>query len=109
MYGLIESLSELLRIPSISGNEKECKRALDFLLEVGNDFGFKTGRAADGKVGYIEIGEGQETLGVLTHVDVAHPGDISQWPPSEYILIKISLYQSYSSTSSATNGRVFSA
>lgn len=79
MYGLIESLSELLRIPSISGNEKECKRALDFLLEVGNDFGFKTGRAADGKVGYIEIGEGQETLGVLTHVDVAHPGDISQW------------------------------
>ena len=66
MYGLIESLSELLRIPSISGNEKECKRALDFLLEVGNDFGFKTGRAADGKVGYIEIGEGQETLGVLT-------------------------------------------
>ena len=61
MYGLIESLSELLRIPSISGNEKECKRALDFLLEVGNDFGFKTGRAADGKVGYIEIGKGWKT------------------------------------------------
>ncbi len=79
MYGLIESLSELLRIPSVSGNEKECKKALDFLLEVGNEFGFRIGRSAGGKVGYIEIGEGDETLGVLTHVDVAHPGDISQW------------------------------
>ncbi len=79
MYGLIESLSELIRIPSVSGDQEACNEALEYVLDLGREFGFKTGKAAGGRIGFIEIGKGSETLGVLTHVDVAHPGDFSKW------------------------------
>lgn len=85
MYGLIESLSELIRIPSISGDQEACDEALNYVLELGREFGLKTGKAAGGRVGFIEMGKGNETLGVLTHVDVAHPGNIAKWEHNPFM------------------------
>ena len=60
---------------SIKGNDseapfgEECKKVLDFVLNLGNEMGFKT-KNIDGYCGYIEFGEGEEMLGIIGHLDV---------------------------------------
>ena len=85
MYSLIETLSDLLRIPSISGDRYHCELALEYLLDKGRDFGFSCKYLLNGRLGVIETGEGDEVLGVVTHVDVSNPGSLKEWdqPPFE--------------------------
>lgn len=83
MYSLIETITELVRIPSIAGDRYNCELALGYLLEKGRDFGLSAKTACGGKVGIIEAGEGDEVLGIITHVDVAGTGNPKDWryPP----------------------------
>ena len=71
MYDLVESVSDLIRIPSVSGDRENCLEALYYMLQRGDEFGFSVSLAADGRIGIIEYGQGSEVLGILTHVDVA--------------------------------------
>lgn len=47
----------------------ECKKALDYIISLGKDMGFKT-KNIDGYCGYIEFGEGKEMVGIIGHLDV---------------------------------------
>ncbi|MEX2104292.1 MAG: dipeptidase PepV [Bacilli bacterium] len=54
--------------------------ALAFMLDGANRDGFKT-KNLEGYAGYIELGEGEEQIGVLAHVDVVPTGDGWTTPP----------------------------
>jgi succinyl-diaminopimelate desuccinylase len=79
---LLSELQELIAIPSVLSEDgspeapygTEVKRALDWFLEKGEQAGFKAKNIAN-VAGHLEIGEGQELLGILGHVDVVPAGD----------------------------------
>lgn len=78
---IIASIQESMRIPSERGEAKPDapygdgpKAALDHMLALGKEMGFKTG-CADNRIGWIEYGEGEEMVGILGHVDVVPAGD----------------------------------
>lgn len=74
---IIDSIINCVSFESVSmkGNDleapfgKECKKALEYVLNLGKEMGFKT-KNVDGYCGYIEFGEGEEMLGIIGHLDV---------------------------------------
>lgn len=87
---IITSLSDLIKIPSISvenNNPKEpfgrdCSEALRYMLKLGDSMGFKT-KNIDNYCGYIEFGEGKELVGIIGHLDVVPASVQDGWttPP----------------------------
>ena len=82
----IDSLRGLLSIPSVAidGDEKypfgeSCSRALDYMLNLCDSFGFRTKRCSN-LLGYAEIGEGDELVGILAHLDVVPEGTGWDYP-----------------------------
>jgi succinyl-diaminopimelate desuccinylase len=61
----------------------ETEALIDRVLRQGEALGFTARRAAGGLVGILEYGRGEETVGVLIHLDVVPPGELSEWerPP----------------------------
>jgi|GEM_PF-278238 succinyl-diaminopimelate desuccinylase len=76
---IIKDIKELVNFRSVSGNMEEIKNALDFSIGLAEKMGFKTMGTSKGDVAIAEIGEGQETVGVLVHVDVVDVGDPEKW------------------------------
>lgn len=83
---IIENICNLIKIPSISEESKaqekmpfgkECNEALNYILNLGENLGFKT-KNIDGYCGYIEFGEGEELIGIVGHLDVV-PAEESDW------------------------------
>lgn len=73
---LIEHIIEVVKIPSIKGEAKpqapfgeNVNNALMKALEISKELGFKT-KNIDGYMGYAQLGEGEEYIGVLGHLDV---------------------------------------
>ena len=73
-----ESLKELVKIPSVLDEYRPNtdipfgeanKEALEYMLALGKKDGFKT-HNQDNYAGHIEFGEGEESLGLLAHLDV---------------------------------------
>ena len=89
-FNLLESVSELIKIPSVSSQTndpklpfgKPCADALDYMLNLGNQMGFRT-KNIDGYCGYIEFGEGEELVGIIGHLDVVPALEEDGWtsPP----------------------------
>ncbi len=80
---LIEDLTNLIKIPSLLDTTtaeknapfgKKMREALDFCLDLAKKDGFET-FDVDGYAGVIAYGEGDETLGVLAHLDIVPVGD----------------------------------
>ena len=79
---LLETLKRWISVPSVQGPAAgpgapfgaENRRMLDMALADGRRFGFET-RDIDGYAGDISLGEGEETLGMLCHLDVVPAGD----------------------------------
>lgn len=73
----INNLLEIIKFQSVSEESEnieapfgeECKKALEYVLDLGNKMGFKT-KNVDGYCGYIEFGEGEEMIGIIGHLDV---------------------------------------
>lgn len=98
--GLLEDLTESIRIPSV---KSECTSNLPFGYDVdkalrhavkcAEKMGFKT-FYGNGYYGYAEIGEGEELIGILCHVDVVPAGVESDWeyPPFEGVIENDFLY-----------------
>lgn len=76
---MIEHLRQLLAIPSVSGTEA-VRDALECVLSICDQLGFRT-KNCDGKLGYAEIGQGDELMGILCHLDVVPAGEGWQHPP----------------------------
>lgn len=78
---IIASIQQSIRIDSIKGEPEEGapygkgpRAALDDALALGERLGFKTGNVGN-RVGWVEIGEGEEMVGVLGHLDVVPLGE----------------------------------
>jgi len=80
------ALIELVRIPSVCDEGaggypfgESIDQALRTALEIASDLGFKTTYGDGGYYGFAEIGEGEEMLGILGHLDVVPPGNLVDW------------------------------
>lgn len=87
---MIADIQQLCRIPSIldekTAKENQpfgqgCRDALDCMLSIGRRDGFVC-KDVDGYAGHIDIGDGEEMIGVLGHLDVV-PVNATGWiyPP----------------------------
>lgn len=63
-------------------------------LNLCKSFGFKTYYDKEGYYGYAEVGEGEELIGVLGHLDVVPEGDLNSWnyPPYELTIVNDKIY-----------------
>lgn len=84
---IIKATQNLIKIKSVKGEPEPgmpCGRgpyeALKYVLNLSESMGF-TISDIDGYVGYAEFGDGEETVGVLVHVDVVPEGDGWTLPP----------------------------
>ena len=84
---MLRDLDGLLSIPSVTSGPclghpfgPHSARALDYVLELCRGLGFRT-RNCQGKVGWAEIGAGEELAAVLVHLDVVPAGDGWDHPP----------------------------
>ncbi|WP_079528557.1 dipeptidase PepV [Solibacillus isronensis] len=88
---LIQELQQLIQIESVKdvNNFSDImpfgagpKAALEFMLQKGIEQGMTT-KNVDHMAGHIEMGQGEELVGVLCHVDVVPAGDVASWtyPP----------------------------
>lgn len=59
------------------------KIALNETLAIANRLGFRV-KNLDNYVGYAELGEGDEYIAILGHIDVVDEGDISKWSVEPY-------------------------
>ena len=83
-----DALAALVRIPSVEGVPgegmpfgKDVRAALDKTLGIADALGFET-RNLDGYIGFADYGEGEETLGIMMHLDVVPEG--SGWKHDPY-------------------------
>jgi len=85
---IIKDTVNLINIPSISSNKIALKEALHYVISTAKDMGFKAYTVLDDRIGIVEYGEGEETFGILAHVDVVPEGDLSLWrtPPFKAVI-----------------------
>lgn len=86
---IIRSVQELVRIKSVEGEPlpgapfgEGVSNALSYVLKLASSMGFKT-QDLDGYMGFVEFGEGDETIGILGHLDVVPEGTGWMFPPYE--------------------------
>ena len=84
---IVRNLQKLIRIKTVldtpveggpfgQGN-KEC---LEEILKICEELGFKV-KNLDGYCGYAEVGEGEELVGIIGHLDVVPEGEGWKYPP----------------------------
>ncbi|RFB17856.1 dipeptidase PepV [Bacillus sp. HNG] len=80
---LIKDTQDFLKIKSVLDEENGTPtapfgagidEALHYLLEKGSEDGF-TSKNLDGYAGHLEMGSGEELIGILCHIDVVPEGD----------------------------------
>ena len=88
---MIEDIQTLCQIPSVldetTANEgqpfgEKCREALEAMLEIGKRDGFIC-ENVDGYAGHIDIGDQEETFGILGHLDVV-PCNAKGWNTEPY-------------------------
>lgn len=100
----MEALRGLLQIPSETGaaavydEEKgelpygeHVAAALEFVLEYCESLGFRT-KNCDNRIGWAEIGSGDELIGILAHLDVVPAGDGWNYPPYDLTVDEGEMY-----------------
>ena len=87
-----EATKELVRIPSylVEGGDgypfgKAVHEALQKAVDIAAELGLRTWYDGAGYYAWAEIGEGEEMIGVIGHMDVVPPGNPESWitPPFE--------------------------
>lgn len=90
---MLEDLQDSICIPSVYGEKssehepfgKEVGRALDHALSVASKLGFQT-KNLSGYAGCADYGQGEEELGILSHLDVVPAGEGWTHDPFEGVL-----------------------
>ncbi len=97
---IISELQNLIRIPSVLDEKNATEEApfgakpleaLNHMLQEGEKEGFLT-KNVDNMAGHIEMGEGEEILGILCHVDVVPEGKGWTYPPYEGVVANDRVY-----------------
>lgn len=98
---LIEALKKLISIPSVLDESdskypfgKNINDVLVETLKICDTLGFRIYYDENGYYGYAEVGEGEELIGVLGHLDVVPAGELDNWkfPPFECTIRDGKLY-----------------
>ncbi len=79
-----EDIKTLIAFRSLTESPEETAKALDFVLKRASEMGMQIGKTSDNKAGFAQIGEGEQTIGVLVHVDVVGIGDPMKWTYSPF-------------------------
>lgn len=58
---------------------KNIRQALEKMMNICQELGFKTYIDPDGYYGYAEIGQGQKTFGIIGHLDTVPAGNLNKW------------------------------
>ncbi|WP_202710327.1 dipeptidase PepV [Sporosalibacterium faouarense] len=84
---IVQKTQELIKIRSVEEEGKPGmpfgegpNEALEYALKLSEELGFKT-ENFDGYAGHADLGEGEETIGVLVHLDVVPEGEGWTYPP----------------------------
>lgn len=87
-----KDLSLLIAAKSVKSDPVDCApygigtlNALEVMFEIAGRNGFNC-KNLDGRVGYIEWGEGSEYIAILSHLDVVPPGPLSDWSTDPYTM-----------------------
>lgn len=90
----LEAVSAIQRLVSFPSVLNEGEKGTPFgqailavlkeTLSLCQKLGFRTFMESDGYYGYAEVGEGQELLAILCHLDVVPAGDLSKWGTSPF-------------------------
>lgn len=90
----LEDLKKLIKVESYLTDPKvyptkELKDAVKLFSSMGEREGIRTYSDPEGYYGYMEIGQGDEMIAILGHLDVVPPGDdLAKWntPPFEMVV-----------------------
>ena len=73
---IIRDLGQLVSYPSVYAEDEEGspfgkanREVLEKALEIAESYGFKTANL-DNYCGYVEMGQGEEVIGIVAHLDV---------------------------------------
>ena len=92
---LIREIQGLVRIPSVSHPEEAapgapfggaCRQVLEHMLARGAAYGFQT-RNMEGWGGTISMGDEENAIGIVAHLDVVPVGDGWVYPPFEAVYL----------------------
>lgn len=90
----VEALKRVVKHPSSTTDPapgapfgQPIRDALDEMMQICDELGFKTYTDPDGNYGYAEVGEGEEIFGILGHVDVVPAGDVADWSHDPFELV----------------------
>ena len=87
-----QALKRLVEIPSVLDENgvkpfgENIQKALEEVIAISEELGFRTFTDPEGYYGYAEIGDGEEMFGVLGHMDVVPQGDLSAWNSNPFEL-----------------------
>ncbi|KGR91106.1 diguanylate cyclase [Ureibacillus massiliensis 4400831 = CIP 108448 = CCUG 49529] len=97
---LITECQQLIQIESVLDERNASENtpfgkgpfdALKWMLNKGNEYGFSI-KIIDNVAGHIEMGQGEELLGILCHVDVVPAGSGWTYPPFKGEVVDGKLY-----------------
>ena len=95
---IISGVKDLIKHESTEGEKEEGKPfgpevadCLKDALQLADDLGLKT-ENIDGYAGIVEMGSGEEMLGILCHLDIVPAGDDWSYPPFEGVIEEGKLY-----------------
>ncbi|QBQ07474.1 dipeptidase PepV [Spiroplasma gladiatoris] len=97
----LEHTKNIIAIPSYRRNTEkgselhnDTKEVLKYCINLCKDWGMKTFISKDFKYGYADFGNKDKLFGILCHLDVVPPGNLSEWnnPPFEPIIKDGKLY-----------------
>lgn len=81
----VKTLERLISVPSYNQPAeegapfgKEIRNALDEMMKICDELGFKTYEDPDGYYGYAEVGSGDKIFGVICHLDTVPAGDLGK-------------------------------
>ena len=82
----LNNLDRVVSIPSYYQEDstkypfgENIQKVLEEMIDICRELGFRTYIDSEGYYGYAEIGSGEKLVGVLGHLDVVPPGDLSKW------------------------------
>lgn len=84
---IVKSTQEIVNIRSVEGEAKPgmpfgegAYEGLQYALNLSKEMGFET-KNLNGYAGHADLGEGEETVGILVHLDVVPEGEGWIYPP----------------------------
>ena len=82
----VKTLERLISVPSYNQPVEEgapfgkgIRNALDEMMKICDELGFKTYEDPDGYYSYAEVGSGDKIFGVICHLDTVPAGDLGKW------------------------------